>query len=461
MLPENVKLLEGGRGQEFEIPCHWQSPTWIVDKVYDLVKDVGRNALDAYMSYCQSYNLPHSYLLGLDILINCVVDPSGKKLVDIRPTLVEGPCCNSYPACPNFFPSRLYARYKHEGGDPDQIRWEVHPMSIRDKIVETIQSISDARGHRGKPIVGILTRPYPESEEETAHVEVLERLEEMGYRAYRITNEENPHVKNGKLMIGDVPIDICYRRIERVHMPPFYGWELAMDIVNNSPNTFYLNPWQIDNLRSKTIEERCFREWEIRTGGYVSRPKTLLGKEISPLAVRNMIMEAGGFALKKWNSSGGRGVFLHIYEPLVAEGYGKLFKRYDGRHMIIMNQENIDQHLEQFRNFEADTAIQQMRIADARHIENGRRLVYDTRINVLYNAIEKKWDFISGLSRTVPCGLDVESGNSLLTNVTAGAHLSPLMLGYSDGENLALQHGPLAKMLLAGKNEINISDLPD
>jgi len=461
MLPENVKLLEGGRGEEFEIHCHWQSPTWIIDRLYDAVKDVGTNALESYMSFCHSYGLPHSYLLGLDILINCVVDPTGKKLVDIRPTLVEGPCCNSYPACPAFFPSRLYARLKHEGGNPDQIRWEVHPTAIRDEIIATIQSIWDAQNLKGKPIVGVLTRPYPESEEETAHVEVLERLEEFGYKAYRITPDENPHVRNGKLMLGDVPIDICYRRIERVHMPPFYGWQLSMDIVNNSPNTIYFNPWRIDDLRSKTIEERCFREWEARTGNSVSRPRTLLGKEINPQSVKKMVLESGGFALKRWNSSGGRGVFLHIYEPLVSDAYANLFKRYDGRHMVIMNDDNFDEHLAQFENFEADTAIQQMRIADARHIEKGHRLVYDTRINVLYDAVKKNWRFVSGLSRTVPCGPELESGNSLLTNVTAGAHLSPLMLGYTDGKQVDVNHGPLARAILDSKTEIAVDALPE
>lgn len=461
MLPEEVKLLEGGRGLEYEIHCHWQSPTWIIDRVYDAVKDTGRNALEAYMYFCQSYGLPHSHLLGLDILVNCVVNPEGTKLVDIRPTLVEGPCCNSYPACPCFFPSRLYKRYKYEGGNPDQIRWEVHPTQIRDKVVETHQSIWDSRGYHGKPVIGVLTRPYHESEEETAHDEIVEKFQEYGYKTYRITPDENPSVKNGKLMLQDIPIDICYRRIERVHMPPFYGWHLGLDIVNNTPNTIFVNPWVIDDLRSKTIEERCFREWEMRTGGKVSRPKTLLGREISAQSVREMVLESGGFAMKRWNSTGGNGVFLHLYEPLVGPAYKKLFKRYDGRHMTIMTEENFDDYLAQFDNFHADTAIQQMRIADARPIEEGNRLVYDTRINVLYDAVKKEWNFVSGLSRTVPCGPDIDNGNSLLTNVTAGAHLSPLMLGYSDGKDMSINVGPLNQAIQDGKTELTIADLPD
>lgn len=457
MLPENVKLFMGGRGFEEEVPCHWSSPTFVVDKAWDKVKEVGTASLDAYMSYCKSYGYAHSYLLGLDILITGVVGKDTKSVVDIRPTLLEGPCCNSYPACPNFYPSRLYARATHEGLDLDSIQWEVHPTKIRDKIIESFQALWTARGNHGKPIVGVLTRPYPESEEETAHVLMLERLAELGYRGYRITPDEVPQVINGKLHVHGQPIDICYRRIERVHMPMFYGWKLAMDIVLNCPHTLFFNPWVVDDLRSKTIEEKAFRQWHYRTGVDVSRPVTLLDKEITVDNVKKMIFGGGGFALKKWNSTGGKGVFLHSYKPISQYVYDKLYLKYDGRHMITMDDSNLPEHLAVFEDYKQDAAIQQLRVIDSRNIAPDERLVYDTRINVLYNELEKKWHFISGMSRTVPCGPKVTNGNSLLTNVSSGAHMSPLAIGYTkNGNTDGMIFGPLLKALMDGKTETAI-----
>ncbi|MBN2054416.1 hypothetical protein JW905_05815 [bacterium] len=454
MLPDNVKLFMGGRGLEEEVPCHWSSPTFVVDKAWEKVKEVGRASLDAYMSYCRSFGFKHSYLLGLDILITGVIGQDRKSVVDIRPTILEGPCCNSYPACPNFYPSRLYARATHEGLNLDSIDWEVHPTKIRDEIIGAFQAIWEARGNPGKPVVAVLTRPYPESEEETAHVLMLERLGALGYKAFRITPDEVPSVKSGKLHVHGIPIDICYRRIERVHVPMFYGWPFAMDVVYHCPNTVFFNPWEIDDLRSKTIEEQAFRQWEWRTGKSVSRPVTLLGKEITRENVHKMIMGGGGFALKKWNSTGGKGVFLHTYEPMSGAVYDKLYKRYDGRHMVLMTKENLEEHLAVFDDFQQDAAIQQMRTIDARAIGEEERLVYDTRINVLYNELDKEWRFISGMSRTVPCGPTLENGNSLLTNVSSGAHMSPLVIGHTKGGNTeGMIFGPLLQALMAGKTE--------
>jgi len=450
-MTEDCRLLQGGRGIESPIPGHIESPTWIVDKAWDKVSEVAHNALDAYMAYCKEENLPHSYLLGLDILITGVADKTGKKVVDIRPTLLEGPCCNSYPACPNFFSSRLYKKLRAETGE-DLVEYDVHPTMIMDKIVEAYLGLWKARGHSDKPVVGIFTRPYAESEEETAHILAYETFKKYGVNVFRITPDEKPYVKNGKIHVDGTAIDLCHRRIERIHVPLFYGEKLGNQIINEATETLWINPWKIDDLRSKTIEEEAFRRWEKKGGNPISRPITLVGKEITPENVKKLL-ETGGYALKKWNSTGGKGVFLHAYMPRVKHIYDKLYLKYDGRHMILIDEKDTDKYLAEFENFTEDAAIQQLRIIDARELDAKNRLVYDTRINALYNEDEKKWHLISGISRSVPCGPDVANGNSLLTNVSSGAEISILIMGRSKVGKEKMNFGPLLTAMVAGKSE--------
>ncbi len=452
---EDLRIVQGGVGQEEPIPSHIDSPTWIVDKAWDQVKEVAISALDAYMEYCKSHHLPHSYLLGLDVLITGVASSDGKSVVDIRPTLLEGPCCNSYPACPNFFSYRLYRRLqKIRKVNPDDfVDYPVHPTKILDKIVEAFQAAWFVKGHTGNPVVGIFTRPYPESEEEQAHILAYDAFKRHGIKVFRITPTERPYVKDGKVWVEDTPIDMCYRRIERIHVPVFYGWDLAMQIINETPNTIWVNPWRIDSMRSKTLEEKAFREWEAKTGKTVSRPKTLMGKEVNSDSVMGLL-ETGGYAFKKWDSTGGKGVFLHTYIPRTKNIYDRLYLKYNGRHMILIRKNDLKKYLKEFDNFKEDAAIQQMRMIDARNLGRTKRLVYDTRINCLYNEREKKWDFISGISRSVPCGPKVKSGNSLLTNVSAGAEISPLIMGYTKGKrSKVMQFGPLLAAMLEGETE--------
>jgi hypothetical protein len=125
--------------------------------------------------------------------------------------------------------------------------------------------------------------------------------------------------------------------------------------------------------------------------------------------------------------------------------------------MILLDTEALEKELKTFEDFNEDSAIQQLRLIDSREIKAGR-LVYDTRINVLYNPLEDRWIVLSGISRSVPCGPEVESGNSLLTNISAGAEIAPLVIGYSkpDAELDKLIFGPLAKALMEGKNKAKI-----
>ena len=87
--PEELRIYQGGVGTEEDIPSHVDSPTWIVDQAWDKVKEVAQKSLEAYMNYCETENIPHSYLLGLDILITGVADETGNKITDIRPTILE------------------------------------------------------------------------------------------------------------------------------------------------------------------------------------------------------------------------------------------------------------------------------------------------------------------------------------------------------------------------------------
>ncbi len=453
----DLRLVTGEKGKEQVLKPYLESPTWIVDGVWDQVWDIAVKSLDAYLDYTKVLGLPHSYLLGLDILITGVASKDGKSVEDIRPTILEGPCCNSYPACPNIFSSRLYLNLKALGKDPmELVEYPTSPMGILEKIVSTFQDIWEAKTGKRDPKVGIFTRPYAESEEELAHELALAEFKKAGIEVYRVTPDEMPKVKDGRLWVKGKALDMVYRRIERIHVPQFYGMEIGKRIIKETGETMFLNPWAIDDLRSKTKEEDCFRRWEKKTGIQISRPKTLMGKEISADAVRSLA-EGGGWALKRWDSTGGKGVFLHMVDSLVGKLAKKLYDRYDGRHMVVMSKDEFEKELKKFDSFSEDASIQQMRLIDSRPIQEGR-LVYDTRLNVLYNEKSRKWEFISGISRAVPCGASVTNGNSLLTNISSGAEISPLIVGKSrtKGARDKMVFGPLLKALLDGKDNTTL-----
>ncbi|MCU0723232.1 MAG: hypothetical protein MUC63_06405 [Planctomycetes bacterium] len=458
-IPDELQLLTGDRGNESTMHAYVESPTWIVDEAWERVREVGMNSLDAYLQYCEHLGLPHSYLLGLDILITGTAADKGQRVVDIRPTILEGPCCNSYPACPNIWASRLYKQLELLGLDPGRITYPTDPGKILDKIVATFRDVFEARGGSGDPKVGIFTRPYPESEEEAAHNLALNAFKAAGIEAYRVTPDENPEVKKGKLWVNGVPLDMCYRRIERIHVPIFYGLKLGEKIINETKDTLFINPWSVDDLRSKTKEEACFRMWEKKTGKVISRPLTLMGKEISGSSVREL-SQGGGYALKKWNSTGGKGVFLHMVKSNLGELPDKLYARYDGRHMAVLSDADFEKELKGFDSFTEDASIQQLRLIDARPLTEGR-LVYDTRVNVLYNEKKKEWEVLSGISRVVKCGPKVENGNSLLTNVSSGAEIAPLIIGKMKPKTKKdkMTFGPLLSAMLKGKTEIEAKDI--
>jgi len=470
-LPDHLKLLVGDKGREKELKGYLESPTVIVDEAWDQFAAVANSALDAYMNYCKVNGIPHSYFLGLDILVMGSIDAKDpRRVFDIRPTLVEGPCCNSYPACPNLWSSRLYGQMKLLGFNPDAVEYPTHPLYILQKIANLFRNIWKVRGNtKRNPVVAVFTRPYDLSEEETAHEETLQGFRDAGFEAYRVTPAEHPEVKEGKLWVHGKPIDMVWRRIERIHVPgqanppgrddeswvEFYGKDLAYQIVNETPNTIWVNPWKVDDLRSKTIEERAFRLYEQSDhGAHVSRPLTLLDKEVTKQSVAGLA-ETGGWVMKRWNSTGGKGVFMHMNLGVAKHVADRMYCRYDGRHMILLDDPALAQELDKFDSFNEDTAVQQMRFVDARHLGGDNRLVYDTRINVLYDPLAERWEFLSGISRSVACGPNVASGNSLLTNISAGAEVSPLIMGHTRRhESLgAVTYGPLLTALMRGENE--------
>ncbi|MHC4779396.1 MAG: hypothetical protein ACYTFG_12550 [Planctomycetota bacterium] len=458
-MPEELQLLTGDRGNESLVHAYTDSPTWLLNEAWDAVKDVAMNSLDAYLLYCEHLGLPHSNLLGLDILITGCAADGGEKMVDIRPTILEGPCCNSYPACPNIWSDLLYQQIEFLGLNPERVQYPTHPRKIREKIVSTCVDVFHSRGGSGDPKVGVFTRPYPESEEESAHDRMLEGFKNAGLEAYRVTPDENPIVKNGKLWVNGVPLDLCYRRIERIHVPIFYGDKLGRQIIEETPDTIFINPWPIDDLRSKTKEEACFRMWEKKTGKKVERPVTLLEREITPDSVREMA-QTGGYALKRWNSTGGKGVFLNMVKSSVGNIPDRLYEKYDGRHMMVLDDKAFEEDLKGFGRFTEDASIQQLRLIDARRLSEGK-LCYDTRINVLYNEKTKVWEVLSGISRSVKCGKNVEKGNSLLTNLSSGAEIAPLIMGHlSEGATEeGMTFGPLLTAIREGKSELPVNEI--
>jgi len=440
------------------MPAYVESPTWVLDDAWDAVWQVARSALDAYMSFCVENGYPHSYLLGLDILIMGELDPDDPtRVVDIRPTIVEGPCCNSFPAAPVLWGHRLYKQLVARGLDPDCVEYPTHPLRAYDKLAETFLALWRARGGTGLPRIGVFTRAYAESEEEDAHKIVIEHLRGWGMEVHRITPEERPGVRGGRIWVHGVPIDIGYRRIERIHVPVFYGRELGRRIVEETPETLWVNPWEVDDWRSKTIEERAFRRWESRTGGVVSRPRTLLGPEITPESVADLARR-GGYVLKRWNSTGGKGVLLHLNLERARHAADRLYLRYDGRHMVLLDRESLERDLRSFNHFSEDASIQQLRLIDARPLDEQTRIAYDTRINVVYDEQRGQWEFLAGISRSVACGPQVTKGNSLLTNITSGAEVAPLVTGRRkpNAETPQARFGPLLAALMQGRSEITL-----
>jgi acyl-CoA reductase-like NAD-dependent aldehyde dehydrogenase len=101
-----------------------------------------------------------------------------------------------------------------------------------------------------------------------------------------------------------------------------------------------------------------------------------------------------------------------------------------------------------------------MRVIDSRKLTEGK-LVYDTRINVLYNEKSKVWEVLSGISRVVKCGPKVQNGNSILTNVSSGAEIAPLIIGHTKkGKSLeGMSFGPLLTAMRAKKTEVDVSSI--
>ena len=122
-----------------------------------------------------------------------------------------------------------------------------------------------------------------------------------------------------------------------------------------------------------------------------------------------------------------------------------------------MDEKALESELQKFDSFEDDASVQQLRLIDARPLTDGK-LVYDTRINVIYNPKTKTWDVLSGISRVVKCGVNVTTGNSLLTNISSGAEIAPLIIGKTkpgtSRDNMVF--GPEMSAILQSKTELDV-----
>jgi hypothetical protein len=118
----------------------------------------------------------------------------------------------------------------------------------------------------------------------------------------------------------------------------------------------------------------------------------------------------------------------------------------------------MEKSLQEFDGYKEDASLQQLRLIDTRKLTDGK-LVYDTRINVIYQPEIKEWKFLSGISRVVKCGPNVKKGNSLLTNITSGAEIAPIIMGHLKKPEFKekIEFGSLLNRMMSGYTDVYIS----
>lgn len=451
------RMLVGWGVEDKAIPVHSGSPTVVTGWVRRDVLRLCKVVLDAYLEGSRRASRPFSYLVGLDIAITGEIGRVDGRLavVDIEPVLIEGPFCNGLPSCPSFMPVRLEPSLDVRGNLLD-------PAHVIERLIRLFRQIWSGAGRSGDPVIGVLTMAPKDCFENLAHQQIVEECRRSGLEAVRLSPGSDLEVHGGRVHCAGHAVDLIYRRIERSRILEDFAEPVGRQIVEETEKTLWTNHPDSDDLRSKVFEEEAFRDWEARTGRRIPRPRTLVGGEISAAAIRGFLAR-GGFVVKEADTSGGAGVRLVLDEPLNRPVFEQLYGRFDGPHMDVCEGAALAAKVTRAARPEVEGVVQQLRALDARNLEPGRALVYDLRVTCLFDPAEATWELVSGFSRVVPCGEDAE-GSTLLTNVSAGAHLAPLRIlppstdvsGSSAGTAHELEttrHGPLMETLLAGRRQ--------
>lgn len=321
---------------------------------------------------------------------------------DLRVTLLEGPACNSVPCCMIYLPSRAMNRWRHATG-----RAGARFPAFELQAALWRQLVGDG-AH-----IGLLTESargvrYPE-----AIAEMMERGRRAGFQMVHLSPERPPRLSAGRLWVGARPLDFVSRIIYRRLIPVQYDAALARALLESHVGTHWDNPVDTDALRSKSTEEKMWREWEHSGGAPISRPETFIGDEITTERAR-MLYARGGAVTKVDDSSGGAGVrFLINYQR-----FGALFGELFGPREMSASRplDQLQQMVEQLRR--DGGVLQELRVLDSRSFE-GRRLVYDIRVHAVKMPQGERWEIASSQSRvTTKC---------LRTNFHAGAGVAALV----------------------------------
>lgn len=393
-------------GEMTTVPNIPDSPTVLPNEAWESVENLAHQTLHAYSSYCLSHNLPINQRVALDIAMSGRLQrQKGQTVVgDIRFVLLEGPCCNGVPNCMLFWPSKTSENWSARSSQ------EVTDLRTDRVLIARLKQLAGQEG-----TLALLTGNDQETHEPKAHQELIAIAQQEGLEIFHICGERPPQVQDGHIWVQGHSIDLVYRCIERQEFPRLFGHELTHKMLHETPKTVWFNPPSTDDMRSKTMAEIVWREWESTTNQRISRPQTLIGHEITVEHINQFWMN-GGFLVKANDTSGGKGVRFVMNPETLQPVADSLYKGLHPTQQESLQPEKLTAYIESLDK--QNCIVQELRILDARPAGQAN-LIYDIRMYGLYQGHEKAWTLIPGMSRF--------NQHCLSTNISQKAGVTALL----------------------------------